>query len=179
MQDKELPLFSSDIPPHLLENADPARKYIMEALSINNQQIKWIAKETCSQSEILARVETLATSTESLAKLTNGRVTKLEDGAKEVKNTLHEKEIEIKGLVDSKAKEIKQSLEDKEIEIKKTLDTHNKVIEPLTTFMRFITNPTCIKYTILAVGIFICGLLYIWGNYESEVLRLLHNALGD
>ncbi len=71
MEPKEMPVFSSTIPTHLLDGADPARRYIMEQLDINSKQMDWLARETFYQSRTLDRVE-------SLAKATNGRVTTLE-----------------------------------------------------------------------------------------------------
>jgi hypothetical protein len=68
------PIFTSDIPPMLLEQSTPSERYILEQLSIVKQFIPWSVDA--------------AMLTHSAVRRTNGRVISLEQSREKVKNVL-------------------------------------------------------------------------------------------
>ncbi len=165
-----IPEFTSNIPEHLLAGNDEARKWMMNELSKSSQKFDWLARENLRQSATLDRVEILG-------KITNGRVTKLESGAIEVKNTLIQKEKDIRQLVESKEVEIKKSLEDRQVKVENSLKQHDQVIEPINSFLRFITNKTYLKVGAVAVFIFGCGIYFIYRTWHQELIDLLKSTV--
>jgi hypothetical protein len=91
----EVPDFQSDIPAHLLTNASPQDKYIMENISILSQKSNWLTQTQKMQNESLdeLKAESLELKAESKeiriqTTKTNGRVSALEDAGKEVKDVM-------------------------------------------------------------------------------------------
>ncbi len=169
MSEHKIPTFESTIPEHLLAGNDDARKWMMNEISKGTAQMNWLAQETLEQSATLARCE-------ELGKLTNGRVTKLESGAIEVKDTLLQKEKDIRQLVESKEVEIKKSLEDRQVKVENSLKQHDQVIEPINTFLRFITNKTYLKVAGVALFIFGCGIYFIYRTWHQELIDFIKNS---
>lgn len=88
----EVPDFQSDIPAHLLTNASPQDKYIMENISILGQKSNWLTQTQKKQSENLEELKTeIGEVKHELSEVrvqttkTNGRVSTLEA---EGKNTI-------------------------------------------------------------------------------------------
>lgn len=104
----EVPDFQSDIPAHLLTNASPQDKYIMENISILIQKSNWLAQTQKMQSESLdeLKAESLALKAESKeiriqTTKTNGRVSALEEAGREVKNVIKKYET-VKSIITNK-----------------------------------------------------------------------------
>ena len=79
----EVPEFQSDIPPHLLTNASPQDKYIMENLSVLGQKSNWLTDTQKTQFE---RLDKLAQASEEIrvqTTKTNGKVIALQEQAEQ------------------------------------------------------------------------------------------------
>lgn len=92
----EVPDFQSDIPAHLLTNASPQDKYIMENLSILGQKSNWLAESQKFQSQALRELKAETSELKAESKeiriqttKTNGRVTALEEGEKRAQNVIN------------------------------------------------------------------------------------------
>ena len=84
----EVPDFQSDIPEHLLTNASPQDKYIMENLSILGQKSNWLTETQKTQFE---RLDGLVTSSEEIriqTTKTNGKVAVLQEKAVEAEKVV-------------------------------------------------------------------------------------------
>lgn len=89
------PEFQSDIPSHLLENATPQDKWIMENISILNQKTNWLTEMRRYDSERLHEMDGISKETLEQTKKTNGRVNKLEERNEIAEQAIKEfKEIE-------------------------------------------------------------------------------------
>lgn len=146
MEHREMPIFTSDIPKHLLQDADEQRQWIMNELSIGNQRMQWLAHETTHQSRTLQRVE-------ELAKKTNGRVSTLEENEKTT----------IQKLDNS---------------IKKS-NSQDKVLKPLNTAYRILSNKTIMKIVGVFFIIFCFGLMYIYNTYHLNIKAFVDNSITD
>ena len=80
--------FQSDIPDHLLTNADPQSKWLMENMSVVLQATDYLVSEQTKQSDKLEKIE-------KQVNHTNGRLLKAEGEISEVKEILKE-DVEIK-----------------------------------------------------------------------------------
>ena len=72
------PSFSSQIPQHLLSEANDRDKYILESLSVITQNNNWLIEETVKQSAKLEEQGKQLNVISEQTTRTNGRVTKLE-----------------------------------------------------------------------------------------------------
>lgn len=70
---KTQPSFKSDIPPHLLENATPQDRWIMENMSVLTQKSDWLADEQIAQSSSLESLKTEVSEIKAQTTKTNGR----------------------------------------------------------------------------------------------------------
>lgn len=79
--DVKVPNFESNIPQHLLLNASPQDKWIMENLSILTQKTDWQTEELIKGGETFERIEAQTTKT-------NGRTTKNEEAINKLNDEL-------------------------------------------------------------------------------------------
>ncbi len=71
------PIFTSAIPPYLLEGATAQERYIMENISTLNQKTDWQSAQIIQQRDMSVRIETQVIKT-------NGRVTQSEGDIREL-----------------------------------------------------------------------------------------------
>lgn len=84
----EVPDFQSDIPEHLLTNASPQDKYIMENISILGQKSNWLTEIQKKQSESLEELKQESAEIIIQTTKTNGSVSKLKEQAKEAEDVV-------------------------------------------------------------------------------------------
>lgn len=84
----EVPDFQSDIPAHLLTNASPQDKYIMENISILGQKSNWLTETQKKQSEALEDLKKEVGEVKVQTTKTNGSVVVLKQQAKDAEGVV-------------------------------------------------------------------------------------------